>query len=324
MLVKEKSNYHLEEFQQWRSLLFGVAYRMLGSVMDAEDILQESYLQFARINPEEIRTSRALLLTIVTRQSIDYSRQARHRREEYVGDWLPEPLLTTSGEEPGGGGPELEESVTTAFLVMLESLNPVERAVFLLRDVFDFDYTEIAPIIEKTPENCRQIASRARGRLPRQERRYPEDPSEGKRLLSRFIRACRLGEVDDLVEMLAGEAILYSDGGGKITAAINPIYGASNIARFMVGVTSKAPPGVLVRNVRINHRPAFALYNKGELESVTILDFNLEGRPRIYSIRNPDKLQKLKKEIPLRFHGKILFRLMILSHRFKKFFSKKS
>ena len=280
-------------FDEHRPLLFSIAYRMLGSVMDAEDVLQEAYLRWQRAPEEEIRSLKSYLSAIVTRLCIDQLRSAKARREEYVGSWLPEPLPNEQGSE-GADAAVLDESLSMAFLVLLESLSPVERAVFLLREVFDYDYEEIADLVGKSEANCRQIARRARQSVAARRPRFEHSPEQEERLAKSFIEACMEGDMEALLEMLSEDITLYSDGGGKARAALRPIHGVNNVARFLFGIVRKAPPGLVFRRTRINGQPGIVgYYADGRPQSVTTLEV-AEGRIRaIHIVVNPEKLQNI-------------------------------
>jgi RNA polymerase sigma-70 factor (ECF subfamily) len=264
---------------------------MLGSVMDAEDVLQEAYLRWQRAPEEEIRSPKSYLSAIVTRLCIDQLRSAKARREEYIGPWLPEPLPSEQGSE---GAATLDESLSMAFLVLLESLSPVERAVFLLREVFDYNYEEIADLVGKSEANCRQIARRARQFVAARRPRFEHSPEQEERLAKSFIEACMEGDMEALLEMLSEDITLYSDGGGKARAALRPIHGADNVARFLFGIVRKAPPGLVVRRTRINGQPGIVgYYPDGQPQSATTLEV-AEGRIRaIHIVVNPEKLQNI-------------------------------
>ena len=230
-----------EVFDRNRPLLFSIAYRMTGSVMDAEDAVQEAYLRWQRASDDEVRSPSAYLSRVVTRLSINRLRSARVRREQYVGPWLPEPVLGEQVQEIGDQA-ELEDSLSMAFLVLLESLTPVERAVFVLREVFDYEYAEIASLVGKSEANCRQISHRARQSVAARRPRFESSPQQEERLLEGFLRASLSGDMEALLALLSEDVILYSDGGGKTQAALKPIYGADRVARFLSGILKKAPP----------------------------------------------------------------------------------
>jgi RNA polymerase sigma-70 factor (ECF subfamily) len=279
-----------ETFERHRSLLFSISYRMLGSVMEAEDVVQEAFLRWQEASGREIHAPKSYLSTVVTRLSIDRLRSAKARREEYVGPWLPEPIATGEGSDVAGAV-ALDETLSMAFLVLLESLTPVERAVFLLREVFDYDYAEIASLVGKSEDNCRQISRRARQSVAARRPRFDSSPEQEERLMNSFLEACMSGDMESLLALLSEDVTLWSDGGGKTRAALNPIYGADRVARFFSGILRKAPPGFVVRRASVNGRPGFIGYfEDGGPHSVTTFDV-AEGS--IWGIRlvvNPEKL----------------------------------
>lgn len=278
-----------EQFEANRSRLFGIAYGMLGSVMDAEDVVQDAYLRWANVDQSTIDSPAAYLTTITTRLAIDRLRSARHRRETYVGAWLPEPLVTSP--DPGSIVAEAEQ-LSLALLTTFERLNPVERAVLLLRDVFDFEYAEIAPIVTKSAANCRQIARRARDRVAEQPRARPQ-PEVEERIVFSYAAALVQGDVDGLIQLLAHDVMLWSDGGGKVRAARHPVMGADRVARFVVNVNRKAPPGLDVRRVRVNGSLGFAAFHDGAPWGVLAFDVADDQITAIRVILNPDKLRHL-------------------------------
>ncbi len=285
------------DFEQHRSLLFSIAYRMLGSVADAEDVVQEAYLRWQESRESEVRSPRSYLSTVVTRLSIDRMRSARARREEYVGPWLPEPLVS-EGAEDAGEPTKLDESLSMAFLVLLESLNPVERAVFLLREVFDYDYGEISEIVGKSEANCRQIARRARQSVAARRPRFECSLETEKRLTERFVEACMSGDMEGLLGILSEDVTLWSDGGGKVAAAPYPIYGSEKVARFLVGVLRTVPPGFFAHPARINGEPGVVGFVDGRPTRVVALDV---AEDRIHGVRivvNPDKLRAIPPSSP--------------------------
>jgi RNA polymerase sigma-70 factor, ECF subfamily len=278
-------------------MLFSIAYRMLGSVMDAEDLVQEAFLRWQEAPEEEVRSHRAYLATIVTRLAINQLRSARVRREAYVGPWLPEPLVTDPAPD-ASHAIELAESLSMAFLVLLERLSPVERAVFLLHQVFDFEYAEIARIVDRSETNCRQLLSRARKHLGKPEARFRADPAEAARLVQRFTRAAGEGDLDGLVGLLAEDITLWADGGGRVPgAALRPVHGASDVARFVLGVMRRVvPASSTVRATTINGQPGFISYVSGRPLAALIFDIRGDRVHTIYAIGNPDKLQALPAE----------------------------
>ena len=283
----------LEVFQQYRGLLFSIAYRMLGSVADAEDMVQETFIRWQQTSGTQIESPRAFLVTIISRLCINHLQSARVRREDYVGQWLPEPIMTGAAGDPSAAS-RIDESLSIAFLVLLERLTPMERAVFLLREVFDYEYAEIAQTLNQSEPNCRQILSRARQRVARITPRFVPSPQESERLLQRFVEASSRGDMEGLLALLSKEITLYSDGGGKTVAVPNPIYGRENVVRFVLRAPRKLLPNNLVRcMVQINGQPGIVSYLEGRPFSVFTLDvFN--GRIRnIYIVTNPEKLEHL-------------------------------
>src|SRR5579863_5285028 len=259
-------------FQAHRYLLFSIAYRMLGSVMDAEDCVQETFLRWHRAceqsEAEAIQSPRSYLCTTVTRLCIDVLRSARVKRETYVGVWLPEPLITAypSGS-PDTTDPEASversESLSLAFLRLLEFLSPLERAVFLLRQVFDFEYDEIAKIVQKSAENCRQIMRRARQHLAERHHHYNVSSQRREQLTFQFIQACTEGNMQGLLALLADDVVMHSDGGGKVRAALYPIYGPDKVARGWLGIFRKAPTNITSSLALVNGQPGIVSYLDG-------------------------------------------------------------
>jgi RNA polymerase sigma-70 factor (ECF subfamily) len=287
----------IEDFEPHRSLLFSIAYRMLGSVADAEDVVQEAYLRWQGAPEAEVRSPKSYLSAVVTRLSIDRLRSAKARREEYVGPWLPEPLFS-EGDEEADDMTELDESLSMAFLVVLESLNPVERAVFLLREVFDYDYEEISRLVGKSEDNCRQIAHRARQAVAARRPRFERSPEQEERLSRQFLEACISGDMEGLISLLSEEVTLWSDGGGKITAAPYPIHGPERVARFLLRVLRTVPPGFSARLARINGGPGVVGYVDGHPTSVVALDV-ADGRLRgVRIVVNPEKLRAVPPASP--------------------------
>jgi RNA polymerase sigma-70 factor (ECF subfamily) len=286
-------------FTSARPLLFSIAYRMLGSVMDAEDLVQDAFIQWQEA-PAGIRSPQAYLATIVTRRAIDHLRSARTKRETYVGPWLPEPLVTEHAPDPSGPV-ELAESLSMAFLVMLERLSPVERAIFVLREAFDFEFPDIARIVGKTETNCRQILLRARKRLGKTEARFQADAAAAERLVERFQAATLAGDLDAMVALLADDITVWADGGGKAEgAARRPIRGPTRVARFIVAAARhRFPAGGVIRRTRINGQPGVIVYAGGRPLVAVIYDVRGDRIHTIYSVSNPDKLQKLPVAAPL-------------------------
>jgi RNA polymerase sigma-70 factor (ECF subfamily) len=281
-------------FTETRPLLFSIAYRMLGSVADAEDIVQDAYLRWQRTPDLEVREPRAWLTTIVTRLAINELQSARARRETYVGPWLPEPLVTEHAPD-SSASVELAESLSMAFLVMLERLSPIERAVLLLHDVFDFDHPEIARIVDKSEANCRQLLSRAKKHVVADEARFDADREQAARLTQQFTEALAAGDMDGVLAVLAEDITLWGDGGGKVPGALlRPIHGAEAAARFIIGRAERfASDARTMRSVEINGQPGFVVYVSGR--PLTALIFHIrDGRIHtIYAVANPDKLRNV-------------------------------
>ncbi len=281
-------------FEEHRGLLFGVAYRMLGSVVEAEDAVQEAYLRF-RTSDAAVENPRAFLVTIVTRLCLDQLKSARVQREQYIGPWLPEPLVSHAAPEPT---PEdivtTDDSVSFAFLVMLEELGPVERAVFLLREVFDYDYGDIAAVVQKSEAACRQVFHRARERLAERQHRHSASYAQRRDLTMRFLAAAHEGNMAGLLEVLSADVVAYSDGGGKAAAALNPIFGADRVARFTLGVARKTPVGG-VEFVDVNGDPGVILRSpSGRIDSIIVLEIEEGLANRLYVVRNPEKLSRVE------------------------------
>ena len=280
----------VEVFDRNGPLLFSIAYRMTGGVMEAEDTVQEAFLRWQRASEDEVRSPSAYLSKAVTRLCIDRLRSATVRREQYVGPWLPEPVLGEQAQEIGARA-ELEDTLSMAFLVLLESLSPVERAVFLLREVFDYEYAEIASLVGKSEANCRQISRRARQSVAARRPRFESSPEQEERLIEGFLQASLSGDMEALLELLSDDVTLYSDGGGKTRAALRPIYGADYVARFLAGTLRNIPPGFAVRQTRVNGRPGLVGYfGNGSPHSVVSVE-GAEGSIRaIRLVVNPEKL----------------------------------
>jgi RNA polymerase sigma-70 factor (ECF subfamily) len=290
-----QSNDRLTEFDRFRGLLFSIAYRMLGSVADAEDILQEAFIRWHRASEVEVRSTRAFLVTVVSRLCINHLQSARVQREEYVGQWLPEPIVTEANADPFTIS-RVDESLSMAFLVLLERLGPVERAVFLLREVFDYEYAEIAQAVGKDEANCRQILRRARqhmarGRVAEVRPRFKASSEQREQLLTNFLQATSTGDLERLVALLSSDAELRSDGGGKAPAVPNLVYGADNVARAILGGLRKlVPKNLTSRLARVNGEPGVVSYLEGRPYSVLTLHVTEDRIKTIYIVTNPEKL----------------------------------
>jgi RNA polymerase sigma-70 factor (ECF subfamily) len=288
-----------DPFVEHRNLLFTVAYQMLGSAADAEDVVQETWLRWADLGDgarEDVRDPRAYLVRIVTRQALNRMRTLSRQREDYIGEWLPEPLLTSPDV---ADDVELAESVSIAMLMVLEKLGPTERAVFVLREVFDMPYDEIAQSVGKSSEAVRQIAHRARRHVSARRPRTPVSRSEQKQVVERFLAAVNSGELQGLMDVLAPDVVAVADGGGLAQAIRHPVEGIERVAAFLSRVPRLAP-GVKLATLVINGAVAARIDPDGEFD--TLLTFALEnGRiSRIYAIRNPHKLRRLGQVAELR------------------------
>lgn len=286
-----------DPFEEYRSLLFAIAYRMLGSAMEAEDIVQEAYLRYQATPPESIRTLKSFLTTIVHHLCLDHLKSAQVQRENYVGPWLPEPIIT--GDETSLLSPLRQiierESISMAFLVLLESLSPLERAVFLLREVFDYEYGEIAQITERDEAACRQLFSRAKKHIQENRPRFPASPEAHAKMVGRFMEACLAGDLDSLTNLLVEDVTIWADSGGRITgAARQPIHGRDKVAPALIGLVSRAPAGTTVEMIEVNGFPALLVRLKGQIMGVLTLEVEGEFIRAMRNVANPDKLAYLK------------------------------
>jgi RNA polymerase sigma-70 factor (ECF subfamily) len=284
----------LEVFLELRPSLFGVAYRMLGRATEAEDVLQEAYLRWSKRGDGIVEAPSAYLTTIVTRLCIDQLRSARARRESYKGPWLPEPVEVEAPEPEQSA--ELADSLSLAFLVLLEELRPVERAAFLLHDVFGYGYGEIADIIEHSEASCRQLVSRARRRVDAPRRRFDADLGHGRELTRRFLVACGTGDLDGLLALLADDVVVWTDGGGKVRAALRPVTGPRRSARFLLSVAARTPEGISVREVDLNGRPGVVFEDGGRVSLALSLDIAEDRVVAVRVVSNPDKLVALQPD----------------------------
>jgi RNA polymerase sigma-70 factor (TIGR02957 family) len=283
-----------DPFVVHRGLLFTVAYEILGSATDAEDVLQESWIRWAAIDASEVRDPRAYLVRIVTRQALNHVRSLARRREEYVGEWLPEPLLTSPDV---ADDVELAESLSLAMLTVLETLGPTERAVFVLREVFDVPYDEIADAVDKTPATVRQIAHRAKNHVSARRPRVRVVRSEFEEVVGRLVAALNSGDLQGLMDVLAPDVVSVGDGGGKVQgAARRPIVGADRVARYVLGGMAKARGAVAAVATRVNGEPGIRMEMDGRVLAVLGVAID-DGRiTRIFSIANPDKLGRIDEE----------------------------
>jgi RNA polymerase sigma-70 factor, ECF subfamily len=286
-----------EEFERYRVLLFSIAYRMTGSASDAEDLVQETYLRYQASESQEIVSLKAYLTTILTRLALDYLKSARVAREQYIGTWLPEPVLTSED----GGFPledlEQQESLSLAFLRLLEALSAPERAVFLLHEIFDYPFSEIGVMLSKSPANCRQIFHRARQALQDRRVRFEPEPQRQRQLLLSFLSASQAGDMAALTGLLAQDAVSWSDGGGKAQTNLKPIYGQQAVARFWLSVMRKIQRPLTQTPAEINGSPALLFWEEGSLVGVMSLILNAVGVQEVYALLNPEKLAYLQQQI---------------------------
>jgi RNA polymerase sigma-70 factor (TIGR02957 family) len=285
-----------EEFDELRPSAFAIAYRMLGSVSEAEDAVQEGFLRLhrARESGEQIESPRAFLSTVVSRLALDHLRSAKARRETYVGEWLPEPLVASAEDDPARKT-EMADSLSLAFLVLLESLSPEQRAAFLLREVFDEPYDRIAEIVGTSEQNARQLAARARRHVEERRPRFEASREQREELAARFFAAAEEGDLEGLEELLAHDVVLRADGGGKAPALARAVHGRARVARTLIaGLRALTRFGITSRREEVNGQPgALFIDREGRLIAVMILDI-VEGQIQdVSSIINPDKLRHL-------------------------------
>lgn len=286
-----------EEFAELRPSAFAIAYRMLGSVSDAEDVVQEGFLRLhrAREGGERIESPRAYLSTVVSRLSLDHLRSAAVRRETYVGEWLPEPLVASAADDPSSKA-EMADSLSLAFLVVLESLSPEQRAAFLLREVFDEPYDRIAEIVGTSEQNARQLATRARRHVEEQRPRFTSSREQREELANRFFAAAEEGDLEGLEELLAHDVVLRGDGGGKAPALARAVHGRARVARRLMGglrVVARLG-GLTSRREEVNGQPGALFFDReGRVIAVMILDVAEDQIQGVSSIVNPDKLRHL-------------------------------
>jgi RNA polymerase sigma-70 factor, ECF subfamily len=285
------STEHAERFTLLRPLLFTIAYEILGSTTESDDVLQDSYLRWAEVDLSTVHDTKSYLARLVTRQALNALRADARRREDYVGPWLPEPLLLD--DQDPSADVVLAESVSMAMLVLLETLGPDERAVFVLREVFGFDYGEIAAAVDKSAAAVRQIAHRAREHVQARRRRFaPVDPEQNARITAEFMAAASTGDVATVMSMLAPDVAWTADSGGKASAARRPVVGAEKVARAVIGLVGRALhiPDVRMETVTCNSAPAIVVYRADQLEGVFTVEI-VDGKiTNFYAMRNPDKL----------------------------------
>ncbi|MGK5555979.1 RNA polymerase sigma-70 factor [Actinomadura kijaniata] len=290
------TNAATEIFLAHRNLLFTVAYEMLGSAADAEDVLQETWLRWVKADLEQVRDQRAYLVRITTRQALNRLRVLKRRKESYVGPWLPEPLLTTPDVAEDV---ELAESVSMALMLVLETLSPTERAVFVLREVFDFGYDEIAAAVGKSPAAVRQIAHRARQHVEARRPRETVSSDQTQAALESFRHAFETGDLQSMLDVLAPDVVLVSDGGGVKQAALRPITGADKVVRLFSGNVRKAAGTLTGEPTVINGNPALLVLLNGELDGVLAIRLEDARITGLYYVRNPEKLTHIAAETSL-------------------------
>jgi RNA polymerase sigma-70 factor, ECF subfamily len=287
--VTTSSSEHAERFTLLRPLLFTIVYEILGSATESDDVLQDSYLRWARVDLATVRDTKSYLAQLVTRQALKALRANARRREDYIGPWLPEPLLLD--ERDASADVVLAESVSMAMLVLLETLTPDERAVFVLREVFGFDYDEIAGAVSKSVAAVRQVAHRAREHVQARRKRFdPVDPEESARITERFLAAAATGNVDGLMALLAPDVTSIADGGGRVGAARRPVVGAAKVAAAIIRGMQRGLPDMRFEVVSANGAPAVVVYSGDRLEAVFTLEISGGKITHLYAIANPDKL----------------------------------
>lgn len=279
-----------QAFERERPSLFAIAYRMLRSVSDAEDVCQEAWLRCADKDPSEVRDLPRYLSRVVARLCLDRMRSSKRRKEEYIGPWLPEPLPTAAPEDDVD-----PESISIAFMLLLETLSPTEQVVFLLRQVFEMDYVDVASVTGKTEAHCRQILRRARQHIAARRPRFPTDANRHAETMARFGSAIQSGDLEGLIEVLSADVRFTSDGGGKASAARIPIVGADAVAKFLVGIAKLASPEMIIEWGSVNHAPAVLSYEDGLATSVMVFDVEGGEIIAIYAMRNPEKMRHLHR-----------------------------
>lgn len=281
-----------DAFDQLRPLLFTIAYEILGSAADAEDVLQDSYLRWRDVDPGQVEHPKGYLVQVVTRQALNQLRSVRRRREDYIGNWLPEPIRT---EQDASHDVLLAESVSMAMMLVLETLGPTERAVFVLSEVFGHSLVEIAGMIGKSETAVRQIAHRAREHVQARRKRFQPDTDTSRAVIDRFLLAARTGDVGTLLDVLAPDVVQISDGGGRVTAARRPILGAEQVARYLLGLARNMMAGMTVEFGSCNALPALLIRSAadGQLDTVLMIEMTGERITGLYAVRNPDKLRTI-------------------------------
>jgi RNA polymerase sigma-70 factor, ECF subfamily len=283
-----------ELYQTYRPLLFSLAYRMLGSVMDAEDMVQDTFAALGKVSREGVGNIKAYLCKMLTNRCLDQLRSARQKREVYIGPWLPEPLVWNDENDPLAAVLS-RDNLSLACLTLMERLTPIERAVFLLREVFDFEYAEIAGVVGKAESNCRKIFSRVKQKLAAELPEHTPDYARDQELLAGFVEGIATGNAEKVLRLLAADAVLYSDGGGKVQGALHPIRSRDHVLRFLQGIVriSAAAPPVL-QFATVNGSPGLVAVQDGWVETVLAIDWRDGQAAGIYIVRNPEKLGHLQ------------------------------
>jgi len=284
----------LQQFESHRRLMFSIAYRMLGSAAEAEDILQDAFLRYQAVQSSEINSPKAFLGTVVTRLCLNRLESAQSQRETYIGTWLPEPILTDHETVDAVQHTELHESLSMAFLVLLEQLTPLERAVFLLRQVFDYEYAEIAEMVGNDETACRQLFSRAKKHISENRPRFRANPEKQREMLERFVAAVSRGELNGLLQLLSDDVTLWADGGGKVRgAALNPLHGREAVARFVIASPYLTDDLLEPHIMSVNEEPSLLLRVDGQTRFVVMIGVDENHIQEIRIIGNPDKLQSI-------------------------------
>jgi RNA polymerase sigma-70 factor (TIGR02957 family) len=277
-------------YDEYKPLLFSIAYRMLGSVADAEDMVQDTFMHAQQLHSDQVLHVKAYLCKMVTNRCIDYAQSARKRRELYVGDWLPEPLLL-SADDPLQTI-ERDETFSYAFMVYMEKLSPVERAVFILREAFEYEYTDIGDVVGKSEANCRQIFSRLKRKLQEEQAPATHTDEHAYDLAQQFLHASSTGDLEGLIRSLTEDVILYSDGGGKATAAIRPIFGRERVIKFLLGIRTKYSKRIQFHAANMNGQIGMIITEQDKVITALNVEVDDEGRVmRLFIMRNPDKLR---------------------------------
>jgi RNA polymerase sigma-70 factor, ECF subfamily len=277
-------------FDEWRSLLFAIAYRMLGSAADAEDVVQDASIRWLRRGDAPIQSVRAYLVTIVTRLCLDQLDSARSKRVTYAGPWLPEPVVV---DETAAA--EQADSLSLAFLVLLEELTPLERAAYLLHDVFGYTFEEVARSLARSPAACRQLGARARKHVEQRRQRFDADLRHGRELTDRFLVACATGDLSGLLSMLSDDVVVWTDGGGKVRAAMRPVVGPYRSSRFLVNVAKRLHG--FPQSTVLNGQPATVFLDDGVVVAALVLDIMDGSIVGVRAVTNPDKLERLSARL---------------------------